>query len=131
MVIVDNIYVLLIIIIVLNLFIVYILINTKCNNDVVPNKHFYDNSTLINNPSIVDNIKKFYKISAIKHNDNVSEIIRILKIKLIETNNDLYYDVLYIARLPDNITKEGKRRFTINKNGDIINMGQSGSALTV
>ncbi len=79
-------------------------------------------------PNIINDIKLFYKKSAIKNNDFNSEISHILNLNLIddETSN-LYCDVSYM--LNNNI--EGNRRFTITKNGDIINMGRPNTATTV
>ena len=81
----------------------------------------------LNNNTIINDIKNYYKKKASINNDYKYEIESILKLNLVNYNNELYCDVLY--KLNNN--NIGNRRFAITKNGTIINMGNLNSGTTV
>ncbi len=80
-------------------------------------------------PSIISDIKQYYKNNAISNNDFTSEIDKILKINLVQDDsiNALYCDVLYTL----NNNNEGNRRFGITNSGVVISMGKPNTGLTV
>ena len=83
---------------------------------------------MCNNPTIINDIKQYYKKSAINNNDFESEITNIININLVnDDSGGLYCDVLYTL----NNNNNGNRRFGITNNGDIISMGRTNTGLTV
>jgi hypothetical protein len=135
----DNILFLLIVIIIINIYIVFNQHQLLYKNNITPllQKILSKPSplpppvkkkTLCNNPTIINDIKQYYKKSAINNNDFESEITNIININLVnDDSNGLYCDVLYTL----NNNNNGNRRFGITNNGDIISMGRTNTGLTV
>lgn len=138
----DNILFLLIVIIIINIYIVFNQHQLLYKNNITPllQKILSSNillkqpplpvkkKTMCNNPTIINDIKEYYKKSAINNNDFESEITNIININLVnDDSGSLYCDVLYTL----NNNNNGNRRFGITNNGDIISMGRANTGLTV
>lgn len=138
----DNILFMLIVIIIINIYIIFNQHQLLYKNNITPllpqilssyknpiNKQQIKKKTICDNPIIIDDIKQYYKKSAVNNNDFNSEISKILKINLVngDSSDNLYCDVLYTL----NNNNSGNRRFAITNNGNVISMGRSNTGLTV
>jgi hypothetical protein len=132
----QNILLLLVIIIIINIYIIFNQHQLLYKHDITPLiQPFYKKpdihtkeKTVCENPKIINDIKQYYKKTAINSSDFNSEIAQIFKINLIANElSGTYCDVLY--KLNNN--NDGNRRFTITTDGHIIGMGIANTGLSV
>lgn len=76
---------------------------------------------------IVKRIKTYYRTMATSHNDYYNVIEEVLDVKIINTGDKIYMDVLYRLNNSDEIDN---RRFEIDKDGKIKSMFKPGTGVS-